>query len=63
LLALAEMRIFVTRILWAFDIEEARKNVPWQQLRTFMIVEKQPIMTRIKHREGIEGLRKKAIEF
>jgi cytochrome P450 len=62
-LAYAEMRIFIARILWAFDIEEGGKNVPWPHLKTFMIIQKQPIMMKIKQREGIEDLRKEVIAF
>lgn len=49
-LALAEMRLSLARMLWAFDFEEAGKRLKWADLKTFMIIQKQPVDIRIKVR-------------
>ena len=55
-LAWAEMRIFLSRLLWVFDIVEAEgQRLDWTTLKTLMIVQKQPVMIRIKLREGMEA--------
>lgn len=53
-LAWAEMRIFLTRLLWAFDItEEEGRGLDWDSLKTFNLVEKEPLELRIKLRGGV----------
>ena len=48
------MRIFLTRLLWAFDItEEEGKGVDWESLKTFVTIEKEPLELRIKLRGGV----------
>ena len=48
------MRIFLTRLLWAFDIdEEEGRGLGWESLKTFMIVQKEPLELRISLREGV----------
>lgn len=55
-LAWAEMRIFMARLLWAFDLEEEEgKRVDWTKLKTLVIVQKEPVEVRIKVRKGVEG--------
>jgi cytochrome P450 len=50
-LALAEIRLILSKLLWAFDFEvvEDRKT-RWEDLRTFLLVEKTPIEMRAKLR-------------
>ncbi|MCJ1387107.1 RNA polymerase II mediator complex subunit [Xylographa soralifera] len=51
-LAWAEMRIFLARLLWAFDIAEGGgKRLDWKMLKTLMIVQKQPVEIRLKLRK------------
>ena len=48
------MRIFLARLLWAFDIaEEEGRGLDWESLKTLMIVHKEPLEMRIKLREGV----------
>ncbi|PTB37888.1 hypothetical protein M441DRAFT_200670 [Trichoderma asperellum CBS 433.97] len=50
-LALAEIRLIFSKLLWSFDFEvlEDRKK-KWEDMRTFLIVEKKPIEMRAKLR-------------
>ncbi|KUJ18640.1 isotrichodermin C-15 hydroxylase [Mollisia scopiformis] len=50
-LAWAEMRLILCRILWTFDVEAAGKAVKWEDLKTFLLVEKIPIefKPRVRH--------------
>ncbi|TGO70657.1 hypothetical protein BELL_0689g00010 [Botrytis elliptica] len=57
-LAWAELRLVITRLLWAFDVAESGQRLDWTKLKTLMIIQKEPIMVKIKIREGIDGLRK-----
>jgi hypothetical protein len=44
-LALAEMRLILARLLWAFDASEADTpagKLVWEEQRTFIVVEKKP---------------------
>ncbi|MCJ1435656.1 RNA polymerase II mediator complex subunit [Xylographa pallens] len=51
-LAWAEMRIFLTRLIWAFDIAEGGgKRLDWKTLKTLMIVQKQPVEISLKLRK------------
>lgn len=54
-LAWAEMRLCIARLLWAFDLEEGGKRLDWTSLKTFMIIQKQPVEIRIKIRKDAEG--------
>ncbi|KAI9870613.1 MAG: hypothetical protein M1830_004045, partial [Pleopsidium flavum] len=52
-LAWAEMRLLISRLLWAFDIaEEEGKSLDWDSLKSMMIVQKEPMELRIKAREA-----------
>ncbi|TVY62847.1 Cytochrome P450 monooxygenase aclL [Lachnellula suecica] len=42
-LAWAEMRLILGKILWTFNVEPADQTVKWEQLKTFLLVEKKPI--------------------
>jgi len=46
------MRLILARILWAFDVKVAGKPVRWEDLRTFLLVEKKDIWINIKSRSG-----------
>lgn len=53
-LALAELRLIVTRVLWAFDLaEEDGKHVDFDNFPTMMMVEKQALMLRLRARDGV----------
>ncbi|KAI0199683.1 cytochrome P450 [Astrocystis sublimbata] len=44
-LAKAEMRLILAKLLWTFDFTAVKgKTLVWEQLRTFLLVEKKPIM-------------------
>jgi cytochrome P450 len=51
-IAWAEMRLGLARFLWTFDVAlpDKEKWVRWEDLRTFMLIEKKPIMVRLKVR-------------
>jgi cytochrome P450 len=50
-LAWAEMRIILSKILFTFDVEAvAGKSYPWEELRTFLLVEKRPVYVSLKLR-------------
>ncbi|KAF2682315.1 isotrichodermin C-15 hydroxylase [Lentithecium fluviatile CBS 122367] len=50
-LAWAEMRLILSKLLFTFDMEAVKgKEVRWEDLRTFVLVEKQPIIVRITPR-------------
>ncbi|KAK3392843.1 cytochrome P450 [Podospora didyma] len=52
-LAWAEMRLIMARLLWNFDFEapeDKGKWLKWEDLRTFLLVEKRPINVRLKLR-------------
>ncbi|KAH8590694.1 cytochrome P450 [Bisporella sp. PMI_857] len=46
-LAWAEMRLIMARLVWAFDIEGSGKPLRWATQKTFLLVEKQPILVKI----------------
>ncbi|KAF1963157.1 isotrichodermin C-15 hydroxylase [Byssothecium circinans] len=48
-LAWAELRLILAGLLYAFDIEEKEGGaLPWENLRTFLLVEKRPLELRLK---------------
>lgn len=50
-LAWAEMRLILSKVLFAFDMEAvAGKQFRWEELRTFLLVEKRPLDVRLKSR-------------
>ncbi|KAK5991781.1 Cytochrome P450 monooxygenase lcsI [Cladobotryum mycophilum] len=52
-LAWAELRLIVSKLVWAFDMEavaEREKRVRWEDLRVFVLVEKRPIEIRMRAR-------------
>jgi cytochrome P450 len=51
-LAWAEMRLILARLLWAFDVKVTGKQLRWEELRTFLLVEKRDININIKCRKG-----------
>ena len=53
-LALLEMRLILTRALWAFDLaEEEGMHVEFDNFPMMISVQKQPLMLRVRTREGI----------
>ncbi|RDL42506.1 Uncharacterized protein BP5553_02485 [Venustampulla echinocandica] len=51
-LAMAEMRIVIARILWAFDLHEHGKRLDWTSLKTLMIIQKQPVQIKLTIRKS-----------
>uniref|UniRef100_A0A1Y1MUP6 Cytochrome P450 n=2 Tax=Photinus pyralis TaxID=7054 RepID=A0A1Y1MUP6_PHOPY len=50
-IAWAEMRLILSRLLWKFDIEAVKENmIRWEDLRTFLLVEKKPVILKLKVR-------------
>ena len=51
-LALAELRLILARLIWAFDlgVPEGQKGLDWRKLKTFVIVQKEPVWVRLKMR-------------
>jgi cytochrome P450 len=50
-LAWAQMRLILSKLVWAFDIEAAKGHVlRWEELRTFSIVEKKQIRVKLTRR-------------
>lgn len=50
-LALAELRLILTKLLWTFDFTPVEgKLLEWESLRTFLLVEKKAIEVRIRIR-------------
>jgi cytochrome P450 len=53
--ALAEMRLVLARLVWRFDLSLAPgKQVDWNELKTFMVVQKEPINIAITARSVVE---------
>lgn len=50
-LAWAEMRLVLGRIVWAFDVESTGTSLKWEELRTFLLVEKKPLEIRLRLRK------------
>lgn len=51
LLAWAEMRLILSKLLLKFDLEAVEgKSFQWEELKTFLLVEKRPMFVRIKPR-------------
>ena len=52
-IAWAELRLLLTRFLWAFDVEEEPgKGLVWDDQEMLVMVHKKPFFVRIKAREG-----------
>ncbi|KAK0701923.1 cytochrome P450 [Lasiosphaeria miniovina] len=54
-LALAEMRLILARLVWNFDFdapEDKTRWLNWEDLRTFLLVEKRPIYVGLRLRSG-----------
>lgn len=54
-LAMAEMRLILSNLVWRFDFEAApipSQRIRWEDLRTFLLVEKKPVNVMIKLRKG-----------
>lgn len=51
-IAWVEMRLILARLLWNFDISIADPANPlhWNSLKTYLFVEKKPVMVRLKPR-------------
>jgi cytochrome P450 len=52
-LAWAELRVVLAKVLWTFDLsapEDKKKRVIWENLKTFLLVEKVPLAVVVKPR-------------
>jgi hypothetical protein len=46
----------MTKLLWAFDFEAVEgKRLKWEDLRTFLLVEKKPVEVRVRLRGMTAG--------
>ncbi|KAI1114940.1 cytochrome P450 [Nemania sp. NC0429] len=53
-LARAELRLILAKLIWKFDFTAVRGQVlEWEQLRTFLLVEKKPVMVNMALRQGL----------
>ena len=51
LVAWAEMRLILARLVWNFDLSMAPgKQINWMELKMYIIVQKEPIRVRIRPR-------------
>ena len=48
-----EMQLILARMMWNFDItaEDESKILDWSKLETQLLVQKQPVMVRLKLRD------------
>ena len=56
-LALAEMRLILARLAWGFEMgrpKELKDVVDWEMLKTYVVVQKEPVWVRLRIREGTE---------
>ena len=54
-LAWVELRLVVTRLLWAFDIsDEEGERVEFDEFPVIMLIQKLPSKMRVKVRQGVE---------
>ncbi|EPE26625.1 Cytochrome P450 [Glarea lozoyensis ATCC 20868] len=51
-LAWAEIRLVLIKLLWTFDLTATTNLLKWENLRTFLLVEKKPVEVNIKHRSA-----------
>ena len=51
-LALAELRLVLARLVWAFGlgVPEGQKGLDWRTLKTYIIVQKEPVWVRLRMR-------------
>lgn len=51
-LALVEMQLIISRLVWNFDISMADPSKPldWDKQKTYILVQKEPVMVRLKVR-------------
>lgn len=50
-LAWAELRLVLAKLAWSFDIEAIEgKKVKWEDMKTYLLVEKRPVEVRLKAR-------------
>lgn len=57
-LAWAEMRLILAKLLWHFDFaatDDEAKQLRWEDLRTFLLVEKRPVQLRMRLRSSADG--------
>lgn len=52
-LAWAEMRLIMAKLIWNFDLSLVPdKRLRWEDLRTFLLVEKKPVVVNLSLRSG-----------
>jgi len=53
-LAWAEIRLIMTRMLWTFDYELVGDPVDWERQRVYVLIEREPLIVRLKARKTNE---------
>jgi cytochrome P450 len=56
-LAWAELRLIMAKLVWTFDFtlpQDPAKRLDWEDLRTFLLVEKKPIYVEVKLRPEMQ---------
>ncbi|KAI1292700.1 hypothetical protein F5Y03DRAFT_17782 [Xylaria venustula] len=54
-LAWAELRLVLAKLIWMFDFTAVSgQSLEWEQLRTFLVVEKKPIMVNVLKRQELQ---------
>lgn len=54
-LAWVELRLVVTRLIWAFDFsDEESERVEFDSFPVIMLIQKLPMKMRVKHRKGTQ---------
>jgi cytochrome P450 len=57
-LAWAELRLILAKLVWTFDFtlpQDPAKRLDWEDLRTFLLVEKKPIYVEVKLRPEVQA--------
>ncbi|KAJ4291756.1 hypothetical protein N0V90_009651 [Kalmusia sp. IMI 367209] len=52
-IAWAEIRLILTRMLWAFDYELVGQAVEWEKQKVYVLIEREPLTIRLREREQI----------
>ena len=53
-IAWAEIRLILTRMLWAFDYEQIGEPVQWEKQKVFVLIEREPLIVRLRERKVAE---------
>ncbi|KAF2122018.1 cytochrome P450 [Lophiotrema nucula] len=53
-IAWAEIRLILTRMLWAFDYEQVGVPIEWEKQKVYVLIERQPLFVRLRQRKVAE---------